>query len=141
MTYIASVAGQGPHRDLDKEKFWRKTLREQAASGQGVRASCAARGLSEPSFYFWRQTLARRDRTTVACRSETEGKPTPKRPTFVELCPQQPVSQAAPDPAPQTADVLRDDVLVELVAGERRLLIRSGCDRVLLREVLAALEG
>ena len=129
MTNHTSSAGKGPRRDPDKDKFWRQTLKEQSASGQSVRAFCAARGLSEPSFYAWRRTLAQRSRGTVASRAAKT-----RRPTFVELRPQQPVIQPVPDPAPDPADAP-----LVLVAGNRQLLIRPGCDRVLLREVLSAL--
>lgn len=126
MTNRTSPPGKGPHRDPDKEKLWRKTLKEHAASGQNVRAFCAARGLSEPSFYSWRRAIAQRGRQTMVSRAAAK----PKRPTFVELRPQQPVIQPALDPA---------DAPLVLVAGDRRLLIRPGCDRALLREVLVAL--
>lgn len=126
MTNITSPAGKGSHRDPDKESFWRKTLSEQAGSGQSVRVFCADRGLSEPSFYSWRRAIAQRNRQPVASRAGGKA----RRPTFVELHPQQP----APSPAPLA------DAPLEVVAGGRRLLIRPGCDLGLLREVLAALE-
>jgi hypothetical protein len=128
MTNSTCPAGKGPHRDPDKQTFWRKTLKEQAGSGRSVRGFCADRGLSEPSFYSWRRAIAQRGGQTLTSRSAAK----PKRPTFVELRPQQPVIQPAPEP--HTADAP-----LVLVAGDRRLLIRPGCDRVLLREVLAAL--
>jgi hypothetical protein len=36
-------------------------LKEQWRSGLSVRAFCQRRGLAEPSFYFWRKEVARRD--------------------------------------------------------------------------------
>jgi len=115
-----SHAGKGPYRDTDKEAFWRKTMQEQADCGQNIRAFCRARGLTEPSFYAWRRAIAERDGKNASRRVRAKG------PTFVELRPK----SAAPG---------KIDVPLEIVAGDRRLLIRPGCDRTLLREVLAVL--
>jgi transposase-like protein len=120
MKNITSRLGKGPHRDPDKEKFWRRTLNEQAGSRQDVRGFCLAHGLTESSFYAWRRTIGERDRQSSPR--------TVKRPVFVELRPQQSVATSVEAP-------------LEIVAGDRRLLIRSGCDRNLLREVLTALES
>src|SRR5262245_40525508 len=43
-----------------REQFWRDTITAWKASGQSVRAFCAARGLSEPTFYARRRELADR---------------------------------------------------------------------------------
>lgn len=48
-------------RDAGRERFWRKMLQRQAGSGLSVRAFCRREGLTEPSFYAWRRTIARRD--------------------------------------------------------------------------------
>ena len=48
-----------------KERFWRRMVRQWRKSGLSVRAFCAERGLSEPSFYAWRRTFAERDATAV----------------------------------------------------------------------------
>jgi hypothetical protein len=117
-----SHAGKGPYRDADREAFWRKTLKEQADSGQNIRAFCRAGGLTEPSFYAWRRAIAARDGNSASRQVRAT------RPTFVELRPK----SAAPG---------KLDVPLEIVAGDRRLLIRPGCDRTLLREVLAVLGG
>jgi hypothetical protein len=120
MKNLTPRAGRGPHHDLDKEKFWRETLREFRAGGQSVRQFCKARGLTEPSFYCWRRTIARRD--------QEHASPGSAHPAFVELRAQEPIIRAS-------------DAPLEIVAGQRRLLIRPGCDRDLLRDVLAALEA
>jgi hypothetical protein len=46
--------------NLSREQFWRDTIRAWKASGQSVRAFCAARGLSEATFYARRRELADR---------------------------------------------------------------------------------
>jgi transposase-like protein len=47
----------------DKERFWRGMLaRWQRTRGQSIQAFCDEHGLSAPSFYAWRRTIAERDR-------------------------------------------------------------------------------
>jgi hypothetical protein len=59
----------GKHRcDPKLEQFWRNTLAAWQKSGQSVRAFCARRRLSEPSFYSWRRTLRERDQQRPAAR-------------------------------------------------------------------------
>lgn len=41
----------------DKQKYWRKLIAEQEASGQKVLPFCRARGIGEYSFYKWRKRL------------------------------------------------------------------------------------
>jgi len=118
MKHLTSPAGRGPHHDPDKEIFWRETLLAFGAADQTVRQFCKARGLTEPCFYAWRRTIAERDQKASSARSS--------RPAFVELCAQKPTSPTS-------------DAPLEIVAGQRRILIRPGCDRELLREVFAAL--
>jgi hypothetical protein len=48
-------------RNGERETFWREQVRRQAASRLSVRGFCEEKGLSEPSFYAWRRTLAQRD--------------------------------------------------------------------------------
>ena len=47
--------------DTSKERFWRRVVQRWQRSGQTIRAYCRTHGLSEPSFYAWRRTLADRD--------------------------------------------------------------------------------
>jgi transposase-like protein len=55
-------------RSSQREQFWRETLAAWEKSGQSIRAFCASRGLSKPSFYAWRRTLRERDRRRPAAR-------------------------------------------------------------------------
>jgi hypothetical protein len=43
-----------------REQFWRDTISDWKAFGQTVRASCAARGVNEATFYARRRELAER---------------------------------------------------------------------------------
>jgi hypothetical protein len=47
-------------RRADREQFWRDTIAAWKASGQSVRAFCAARGVAEPTFFARRRELATR---------------------------------------------------------------------------------
>lgn len=162
MTITTSRPRKGPARNRGKEQFWRMMLREQTDSGLNARAFCLFRGLSEPSFYAWRRTLGERDRLARVSRRESTPapKPTPtpkpKQPMFVELRPSAPTSPS-PMPAPTSPPAppsrfsspspssspcsVAADVPLELLVGDRRLLIRAGCDLALLRNVLAALDS
>jgi transposase-like protein len=56
---------RGPF-DKSKERFWRRMLRQWQRSGLSVRAFCRSHDLAEPSFSFWRSTLAQRARQPAA---------------------------------------------------------------------------
>jgi hypothetical protein len=47
-------------RDAGKERFWRAVFGRQAQSGLAVAEFCRREGLSQPSFYAWRRTIAAR---------------------------------------------------------------------------------
>jgi hypothetical protein len=40
-----------------KPKYWAKLIAEQESSKQKIGPFCRARGVSEPSFYYWRNRL------------------------------------------------------------------------------------
>jgi transposase-like protein len=48
-------------RDGRKDKFWRRMIRRQELSGSTVREFCRTHQLREPSFYYWKRTLAQRE--------------------------------------------------------------------------------
>jgi hypothetical protein len=98
------------------EQTWRDRVMRWKASGLSVRDFCRAEGLSEPSFYSWRRTIAERDTATAA----------PDAPAFVPL-------HVRPGTAP---------VVLELVLRSGHVLrIPPGSDPEHLRAVLAALEA
>jgi transposase-like protein len=103
----------GRGRDGDKERYWRRQVREWEQSGLSVRAFCEEHGVSEPSFYAWRRTL--QDRATAV-------------PDFVPV-------RVTPEPA---IDRRQGDV--ELVLEDGRLLrIGPGFDAATLQRLLALL--
>jgi len=90
---------------------WRRTR------GQSIRAFCDEHGLSEPSFYAWRRTIAERDQQ--AARED-------ELPTFVPL-------RVAPAAVPTSAGL-------EVVVGPGEIVrVPPDFDAVTLRRLLAVL--
>jgi transposase len=111
----------GKSRDPKRERFWRRHVKSQRASGQTIRDYCAGHDLPESSFHFWRREIANRDQQHQAASLT----PTP---AFV------PVTIVEPPTVSNAAIDIR-------LAGGHRLRVRAGCDRQLLAEVVAVLEG
>ena len=111
-----------PRAVSTKEQSWRDLIRQQAQSGQSIRAFCASESVSEASFHWWRRELTGR---RGDARTEPSTKPLqPSRPEFV------PIAVTSPP---------RPAIEIELPAG---ILVRvlPGASSEQLREVLAALE-
>ncbi|MCY2953540.1 MAG: IS66 family insertion sequence element accessory protein TnpB [Planctomycetota bacterium] len=119
MKHDTAGAGHRAHCDLSREEYWRSVLRDFAGSGQSVRAFCASRGLSEPSFYSWRRTLAERDARSPAVATPVQ------TPAFVPI-------HVAEENGERIEIVLR---------GDRRVRLCGPVDRAALAEIVAALEG
>ena len=120
MSKNPSLADGDSRRDSAKAEFWRALLGEFAGGGQSVRAFCAGRGVSEPSFYSWRRRLARRD---AGANSDAGG--AGGGPVFVPV-------HVAPEEGMAMEVVLR---------GERRIRLGGAVDAAVLAEVVAALES
>lgn len=101
--------------DAAKHERWRRVFREWRASGQSVRGFCDQREIHESQFWWWKRRLS----------GEVESK---AEPAFVPVTIIEP-----PTPASAAIDI-------RLVSGHR-LRVRAGCDRQLLAEVVAVLEG
>ena len=56
-----------------KPKYWGKLIAEQEGGGQKVRPFCRERRITEPSFYYWRKRLRKRESVRFAL---LETKPT-----------------------------------------------------------------
>ena len=121
--------GRGAQRDRSREKFWRKTLRDFAASGQSIRGFCRALELSEPSFYAWRRTLAGRDAATPADAPGTR-----VTPAFV------PIRLAEGGGFASKAMTAPLAPMEIVLAGGRRIRLHGPVDRAALAEVVAVLE-
>jgi|ERR1700678_1862599 transposase len=120
------MAGRG-ERGGAKERYWRDVVRRWRRSGWSVRDFCAEHGLSEPSFYGWRRTIAERD-GEAGCRASArrhERTGTVELPAFVPLR----VTPAPTGPA------------LEVVVGTNRVVrVSPGFDAPTLRNLLAVLE-
>jgi len=53
-------------RDPGREDHWRALVAQWKSSGLSVRTFCSQQRLAEPSFYFWRRELQRRDEKAVS---------------------------------------------------------------------------
>ena len=49
-----------------KPEYWRKLIAEQEGGGHKVRPFCVERGITEPSFYYWRKRLRERESVQFA---------------------------------------------------------------------------
>src|SRR5262249_44688062 len=67
----------GKRRDPAREKFWRRTIREQQRGGLSVRDFCRPEGLRDWTFPWRRQALARRDHERSAAPSAEPAEVTP----------------------------------------------------------------
>ena len=121
MSNHTSWVGHGPRREPGKEKFWRRTMADFAASGQNVRAFCRSRQLSEPSFYAWRHTLARREASRSAGMCDGPGAP-----AFLPI---------------RLAETTGGAPMEIVLAGGHCIRLRPPVDRAALMEIVAALES
>jgi len=146
-----TVGKRGVRRNSEaKERFWREHVARQAAAGLTVRAYCRQHGLTEPSFYSWRQELARRAATirneappTVAStvRSPATSANALRRSASA-------ATSAATGRKPAAAVFARLDVRpepplpherIEIVLGDGAVVrVPRGVDEATLRAVLAA---
>ncbi len=122
----------GRQRDPIREKFWRRTIRQQQRSGLTVRAFCLREGLKEGAFRWWRQALARRDREVAATtQADRDGEPTEATPAFLPVRLVD-LEAAAPRSSPPIEVVLPTGPTVR---------VPSGFDPRTLGQVLDVLEG
>lgn len=128
---------KGNPRDPERERLWRRQLRQQRLSRLSVRDYCDLHRLHESAFYFWRREIAARDRqrhgaagrTRRAARRDSAAVGRgPSEPAFVPV--------AVVDPPASLAAALD----IRLASGHR-LRVRTGCDLSLLARVVAVLEG
>ena len=101
-----------------KHERWRQVFEQWGASGLGVRAFCERQNIAESQFWWWRRRLG----------GQIETSPIKAEPAFVPLT-------IVESPAASSAAI---DVRL---ANGHRLKVRAGCDRQLLADVVAVLEG
>ncbi|MBZ5542590.1 MAG: transposase [Acidobacteriia bacterium] len=108
-------------RDMEKERYWQRTIREAARSEMSIREFCRQHRLKESQFYWWQHKLkaGRQDRPTRELGVN-------RGPARFALVSDEPEGT---------------DSGIELLLGDgRRLRIRKGVDEETLRAVLAAVE-
>ena len=119
-------------RSSERERFWRRQVSSQAASGLSVREYCRRERLSEASFYAWRRELPRRRSTCQKSR------------------PAGAAHSAYPDRGPDAPCGVGAFLPVTVVSGHepalevalpRGIVVRvwPGASAALLRDMLAAL--
>jgi len=142
---MATRRGKGK-RDLSKERHWRRMVRRWRSSGLSVRDFCDWQALSEPCFYAWRRELAKRDREAAAgvpgIGAARGGRPVkqngPSRAPAAAFIPVHVVADGARDAAASLSE--SHGIEVHLPGGVR-LMVHPGCDRSLLRDVIACCAG
>ena len=118
----------GKRRDPARERFWRRTIRDQQQSELSVRDFCRREGLKDGAFRWWRQELQRRDgEPPIAPRGERAG----ATPAFLPVRVVD-LEAVAPRPAPP--------IEIVLPAGPT-VRVPTGFDPRTLGDVLAVLEG
>ncbi|MDE2472973.1 MAG: hypothetical protein KGL35_30745 [Bradyrhizobium sp.] len=130
-------------RDPAKERHWRRMVRQWRSSGLSVRDFCDWQALSEPCFYAWRRELAKRDRESAAavpgigaaCRGRAVKQNGPSRAPAAAFVPVRIVADGVRDAAASS-----HGIEVHLPGGVR-LMVPPGCDRALLRDVIACCAG
>ena len=120
MKHQSHRAGHGNRRNRVREQFWRDTFKQFVDSGQGVRAFCKSSDLTEASFYYWRQTLARRDTA-----SGSQCRPPFTRPGFLPI---------------RIADEATGQMEIVL-GGGRRIRLLGPVDRAALADVVMVMES
>jgi len=72
------MSRRGIGRSAEKERFWRDVLRRQGKGSLNVREFCRGAGLKESAFYFWKRTIAERDREKKSEDRSTRARRRPK---------------------------------------------------------------
>lgn len=110
----------GKNHDVEKQRYWQRTIGDAARSGMSIREFCRQRRLKESQFYWWQRKLK-------ASRQE-RNKPTS--------------SGGAASFALVSEDGASMPAGLELVLRDgRRLRISQGVQEETLRAVLAAMES
>ena len=105
-------------RDPEKQKKWKKLVRDQARSGKSIREFCLEQGVLEGNFYSWRRRLRLQDREEAAEK----------------------VSKMAAVEIEKTDLRQEAQIEIELGAG-RHVRVHAGFDEETLRRVVNVLES
>jgi|SRR6185437_2291349 len=125
---------RGVQRDLKREAFWRDAVARQRQSGLNVWRWCARERLPQTAFYFWRRTLAQRDR-----QAAVEGTPV-RQPSPQEI--RQRSSQTGFVPVVLVGPQRHESsgrIAIRLVGG-RVMRLPAGMDIAQVAELVHAIE-
>ena len=121
------MKGEGKRRDLEKERYWRRVIREAARSGVSIRQFCRQRRLKESQFHWWQRKLKERQQARTFARQ--------RRSKSTKATGQATFALVSEEPGELGS------VGIELVLrGGCRLRIGKGVDEETLRTVVAVLE-
>ena len=113
-------------RDVAKERYWRKIIREGARSGLSIREFCRRNGITENQFYRWQRELKHRGEQRRKLKPAHGGRLRHQGATFALVTDESEGWESAG---------------IELVLpGGRRLRIGKGVDEDTLAGVLNVLE-
>jgi transposase len=109
----------GKNHDVEKQRYWQRTIGDAARSGMSIREFCRQRRVKESQFYWWQRKLK--------ARGQERNKP---------------ISGGAASFALVSEDDASMPAGLELVLRDgRRLRISQGVQEETLRAVLAAMES
>ena len=104
-------------RHADREQFWRDTIAAWKASGQSIRAFCAARGVAEAIFFARRRGLADREQST------------------------RPAATHVPSPPFAAVRLIPDPTIEIVLPGGLLVRVPVGADPAAVAHLVAALGG
>jgi hypothetical protein len=113
-------------RDVQKERYWRKVIREAAQSGLSIRRFCQQHRIRESQFHWWQRKLKERRQERSLRRHGGDIDKSGGRATFALVS--------------EDDDGLAAGLELVLDHG-RRLRIGKGVDEETLRSVLSAMES
>jgi len=124
---------KGRARSGRGEAYWRRIVRQQAASGVTIRDFCRTSKLRESAFYFWRKELLRREAMQLRHHDHV---PSPVPAAFVPVS----VTTEAAESGAHEATANTQAGRIEIVlAGGQRIRVTAPVDRQALADVLAVL--
>ena len=133
-------------RDPERETFWRKALARQQESGLNVRRWCSREDLPETAFYFWRRTIAQRDRdanrASLPVRQRSPQAVRQRSPQAVRQRSPQAVRRCLPKPmfVPVTLAMPREHPIVIRLRGGRVMRLPLGMEARRVAELVHAIE-
>ena len=124
-------------RDIEKEKYWRRTIEEWTQSGKSAAAYCRIHGINAATFHWWKRELFIRDCQNLNGGSSHDTDKTGMLPDFAEVkvVQSKPVSTFREPP-----DRSEYSGLELVLSGNRRIRVYRGFDVSTLYHLLQVVE-